>query len=143
PRDRRARAGARPGERPPSRGSSRARAGQGRVLAIPRDRALEAGAERRPRLEAEELARPRSVEAPPRLAVRHLRVPDDLALEARELADQLRQVTDRDLPSRAEVDRLRAVVAVGREQQTFRAVVDVEEFARRRAVAPQNDALGR
>ena len=53
-----------------------------RLLAVPGDRALEPLAKRRPRLEAEQLARARRVDAAPRLAVRPRRVPGDASLEA-------------------------------------------------------------
>ena len=81
----------------------------------------------------------RRVEAAPRLAVRHRRVPHDLAFEAGELRDQLGELADRDLDARAEVHGLGAVVALGGEHEPFDAVVDVEELARRRAVAPEHD----
>ena len=67
------------------------------------------------------------------------RVPRDLAVEAGQLRDQLGQIADRDLVAGAEVDRLGAVVPLGGEHEPFDAVVDVEELARRRAVAPEHD----
>src|SRR2546430_8836711 len=75
--------------------SSRLRGGDcARVLAIPGNRPREAFTERRPRLEAEQLARAPRVEATARLAVRHRGVPLDLAFETGELCDQLRQLAD-------------------------------------------------
>ena len=56
--------------------------------------------------------------------------------------DELGGLADRGLDARAEVDRLRAVVALGREDEAVDAVVDVEELARRRAVAPEHDLVG-
>src|SRR5882672_1377030 len=104
---------------------------------IPGNRPLEPFAQRRLRAEAEELLRTRSVELATRLTVRHRRVPDQLAVEARELGDQLRELADRRLDTGAEVHRLRAVVALGRQQHPLRGVIDVQELACRRAVAPE------
>ena len=87
-----------------------------RGRAIPGDRPLEPLAERRPRPEAEELARRARRRAAARLAVRHRRVPDDLALEADDLGDELGE--SRGSRSRSPVPRLTglgAVVALGRE----------------------------
>src|SRR5437868_3838001 len=80
-----------------------------RLLAVPGDGSLQALAERRVRLEAEELLRARRVECPARLAVRHRLVPGDLPREAGELRDQVGEVADRDLLARADVDRLGTV----------------------------------
>ena len=43
----------------------------------------------------------------------------------------------------AEVDGLGAVVALGRQDDPFRRVIDVEELARRRARPPDLDASSR
>src|SRR5436190_14445989 len=101
------------------------------VVAVPHNRLLEPVAQRRARLEAEQLTRAGRVHAPAWLAVRHRRVPGDLALEADDLRHELREVADRDLLAGTEVDRLRAVVTLGRQDQPVDAVLDVEELARR------------
>jgi len=101
------------------------------VLAVPRDRALEPFAQRRARLEAEEVAGASGVEAPARLAVRHRRIPFDLACEARELCDLFRKLANRDLDAGAEVHRLCTVVLLRGQHQPFDAVIHVEELARR------------
>jgi hypothetical protein len=54
-------------------------------------------------------------------------------------ADQLGEVLDRDLLAGAEVDRLVAVVPERCEHDPLGAVVDVEELACGRAVAPEDD----
>src|SRR5690349_11586651 len=112
-----------------------------RVLPIPRNRSLEALAERGGRAEAEPLGGARRVEVTSRLPVRHRCVPRDLAGEAGQLGDQLGELADCRLDAGAEVDRLRVVVAICGEQQAVHAVLDVEELACRRAVAPENDLL--
>src|SRR5207253_4468973 len=90
---------------------------------VPGDGALEPFAQRRSRLEPEELAGTRRVEPAARLAVRHRLVPDDPPLEAGHVGDGLGELADRDLLSRAEVDRLGAVVVARREQDPLDAVV--------------------
>src|SRR4051794_35765362 len=114
-----------------------------RDVPIPGDRLLEPLTQRRASTEAEELLRACRVELSPRLAVRHRRVPHQLAVESRQLRDQLRQLADRRLDARAQVDRLDAVVPLGRQGQTLGCVVDVEELARRRPVAPQDHLAAR
>src|SRR4029450_6737006 len=68
-----------------------------------------------------------------------VRAPADLAGEAGELRDGLGEVADRDLDAGAEVDGLRLVVALRGEPDPLGGVLDVEELARRRAVAPEHD----
>src|SRR6478735_9976337 len=109
--------------------------------AVPRDRPLQALGQRRLRLEAEQPLRLRGIERAARLAVGHGRVPADLAREARQLGDRRGQLADRGLDAGAEVDRLGAVVELGRTDEAVRAVLDVEELARRRAVAPEHDLV--
>src|SRR5579862_790478 len=111
------------------------------VIAIPGDRPLEPLAKRGACLEAEELTRARCVQAAARLTVRHRRVPGQLSLEAGELGDRLGELANRGLDAGAEVDGLGPVVPFRGEQQSFGAVVDVEELAGRGAVAPQDDAV--
>src|SRR5258708_279395 len=110
-----------------------------RLLAIPSDRAREPVPELRPGLEPEQLPGLCDVESAARLAVRHRGVPGDLALEAGQLGDQRGQLTDRYLLPRPEVDWIGAVVVLGGEQQAVGGVLDVEELAGRRAVAPEHD----
>src|SRR4051812_34818389 len=114
------------------------RRGCDRVVAIPGHGALETFAQRCLRLEAEQLARAGCVDASPRLAVRHRRVPGDLPPEADDVGDELRELADRDLLARAEVHGLGSVVALGCEHDALDAVLDVEELARWRAVAPEH-----
>ena len=90
-----------------------------------------------------QLARARRVDAAARLSVRLRRVPPDASLESRHARDELGEVADRDLLAGAEVHRLGRVVAIRREHEPLDAVVDVEELARRRAVAPEHDLLRR
>src|SRR5829696_10486054 len=101
------------------------------LRAVPGDGALETFAERRPRLEPEQLPGTRGVERTARLPVRHRRVPDDLSREAGRVGDGLGELADGGLDAGAEVDRLGAVVALRREHQPLDAVVDVEELAAR------------
>ena len=63
----------------------------------------------------------------------------DLAREAGDVGDELRELADRDLGAGTEVDRLVAVVALGDQHQALDEIVDVEELAGRRAVAPEHD----
>ena len=49
------------------------------------------------------------------------------------------QIANRDLPPGAQVDRLRAVVALGRQHDPLRRVLDVEELPRGGARAPDLD----
>src|SRR5437868_6306463 len=106
---------------------------------IPGDRPLDALAERRVRLEAETLPSARRVQPAPRLPVGLRGVPDRLALVPRRLGDELGQVADRDLLAGPEIHGLAVVVALCREQQPFRTVLDEEELTGRRAVAPEHD----
>ena len=91
------------------------------------------------RLEAEALLGARDVQPPSRLSVGFAGVPDEAALEARRLRELPGQVTDRDLDAAAQVDRIAGVVSLGRQHDALGRVLDVEELARRRAVAPQHD----
>src|SRR5581483_6187718 len=84
------------------------------LFAIPRNRLLQAVAQRRPRTEAERRRCARRVECAARLSVRHRFVPPDRTVEARQLGDRLRELADRDLDARADVHRLRVVVALRR-----------------------------
>src|SRR5262249_61633687 len=84
---------------------------------VPGDRLLEAHAERRLRLEPEQLTGARRVEAAARLPVRHRGVPADLALEAAQLGDKLGKLAARDLLARAGTDRLGSVLVLRREQE--------------------------
>src|SRR5215216_6777015 len=110
-----------------------------RVLAVPRDGAGDPFAERRPRLEPEQLFRPRRVELPPRLSIRLRRVPDDFAVEAGRLGDHVCELLDPNLLARPQVDRVDAVVPEGGQHDALGAVVDVEELPGRRPVAPEDD----
>src|SRR3954452_11267681 len=103
------------------------------MLAEALDRAGEALAQRRRRLEAHPLPGARDVEVARRLAVGLRGVPLDLARVADEGADRLGKVADPGLDTRADVDRLGAVEALGGEEQGAGGVVHVEELARRRA----------
>ncbi len=58
-------------------------------------------------------------------------------------AIELGELADRDLVAAAEVDRLGAVVPLCGEQESLGAVVDVQELARRRSVAPEHDSRRR
>ena len=83
--------------------------------------------------------RARHVEPAARLAVRLAGVPDEAALVARPpCAIFCGQIADRDLLAAAQVDRVAGVVTLGREHDALGRVLDVEELARRRAVAPQH-----
>ena len=128
---------------PPRRGSRRLRPGRARFRGTTRPSSRGLRAASCARSEAEQPLGARGVELPARLAVRHRGVPDDLAVEAGHLGDRLGELADRRLDTGAEVDRLRPVVALGGEQQPVGAVVDVEELAGRRAVAPEHDLAGR
>ena len=109
-------------------------------VAVPGDRPLEALAERRPRAEAEQLARPARRRASAAAGRSASTCPSAISpSKPGQLGDELGQLADRVSDAGAEVDRLGAVVALGREQQALGAVVDVEELARRRAVAPEHD----
>src|SRR4051794_22581706 len=109
------------------------------VRPIPIDRLRQAGGERRAGAEPELVRGALDVEHPPRLAVRFRRVPHDLAFETCGLPDEHRQVVDRDLLAAAEVHRLALLVFFGGRDDAVRRIFDVEELARRRAVAPQHD----
>src|SRR5690349_63501 len=120
-------------------GSERDGALRSRGRRVPRNRAGEAFPEICRCAEAEGAARARDVERSPRLAVGLRGIEHDPSVEADELGDQLREVPDADLESSAEVDRLRRVVPLGRVHDAARAVLDVEELARRVAGAPAFD----
>ena len=81
------------------------------------------------RHEAEALPSPGGVQRPAWLAVGFGGVPADLALEPAQARDRLDQLADGDLVADAEVDRLVAVVALGRQRDPLRGVVDVQELA--------------
>src|ERR1051326_9202179 len=87
--------GSRAGSRSVSERASGSRV-RGLVLAVPRNRSLKALPQRRPRLEAEELARARPVDASPRLAVRLRLVPLDPPAEPRDVGDELGELANGD-----------------------------------------------
>src|SRR5262245_58579859 len=95
--------------------------------------------ERRPCDEAEALARPRDVQLPARLAVRLRLVPHEAPREPGRARDVVREVADADLDAVPQVDRVARVVALGGQQDAFGGVLDVEELARGRPVAPKHD----
>src|SRR5262245_4861551 len=111
--------------------------------AVPGDGALDPFAQRCSRLEAEELPRTSRVDASARLAVRLLLIPRDAALVSRHVGDELGEVLDGDLMGRAEIDRLGAVEAFRGQHESLDTVVDVQELARRRSVAPEHDLVVR
>src|SRR6266849_5929041 len=101
------------------------------LLHVPVDGATKSRAEVGLRPEAKALPGPAGVQAAPRLAVGLRRVPDDPPPEAGQLGDQRGQVPYGDLESGPEVDRGGPFERFGRQDDPFRAVLDVEEFARR------------
>src|SRR3954454_22923627 len=103
-----------------------ARGIHGRLRAEPGDGPLEPLAQRRARLEAEQLPGARGVERAARLAVRHRRVPDDLPRDPRQVGDQFRRLANRGLDAGSEVDRVAAVVPLRGERETLGCVLDVE-----------------
>ena len=76
------------------------------------------------------------------LTIRLARVPHNLAAESRQPRNHLYQVFA-DLERAAQVHRLAVVVAFRREhaKRAFRRVLDVEKFARRRTVAPDDNVV--
>src|SRR6187402_983663 len=80
--------------------------------AVPRDGPLETLAQRRLRLEPEELPRAGGVDAPPRLTVRLGPVPPDVTGESGDIRYERGQIADRDLARGADVRRVRAAVAL-------------------------------
>src|SRR5882762_1072656 len=54
--------------------------------------------------------------------------------------NELGELTDRDFLATAEIDGLGPVVAFGRERDRLRGVFDIKELARRRPIAPEDDA---
>ena len=57
-------------------------------------------------------------------------------------AIELGEFANRGLDPGAEIDRVRAVVPLGGKDETVGAVLDEEELAGRRPVAPEDDLLG-
>ena len=80
-----------------------------------------------------------NIELPARLAVRLRRVPADLAGEAGQSAISSARSRIAISSPDAEIHRLGTVVLLGGEHDALDGVVDVEELARRRAVAPEHD----
>src|SRR5262245_58437135 len=109
------------------------------MLLVPFDRPSQAILKERLRPEAELALGAAYVQTPARLAVGLAGIPDDIALEAGQPGDRLDEVADRDLHAAAKVDRLVALVALGRQHDPRGGVLDIQELARRRAVAPDLD----
>src|SRR5215216_5299456 len=80
------------------------------------------------------------VEAFVRHAVGLAGVESQLTLVSHDLAHSFRQLSDRRRLARTEIQRLRAVVARHRKESGISQVVDVDEFASRRARSPDVDA---
>ena len=79
------------------------------------------------------------IEAAAGLAVGFGGVPDDLAFEPAEAGDEFGQILDGDLAAAAEIHRFGRIVFFHREDESFGAVFDVEEFAADGAGAPGGD----
>jgi hypothetical protein len=122
---------------PPAAGS-----GRSDLLQVPVDRApqslLQAGAGAK----AEASRGAAGVEAPPRLAVGLAAVPLDRDLDPDQASDGARQLLDADLRAAADVHRLGRVVALGRTDDPFGGVLDVDELARRASRSPHRDRAG-
>src|SRR5687768_17827347 len=109
------------------------------MRAKPRNRLTQTLIHRRTRAESEELRGAAGVEHAPRLAVRLGRVPYDLAAESGLARDDPREIADQHFLAATEVHRFGAVVALRGGDDSLGRVLDIEELARRRAVAPQRD----
>src|SRR2546426_11452888 len=92
--------------------------------------------ERGPRLEPEARLRARRGEPPARLTVRLRGVPRNPAGEADLRGNGPDQILDRNFVTRADVHRLAAVVPFRGQHDRLRGILDIEELARRRPVAP-------
>ena len=119
------------------RGRSRRRRHRG---AVPGDGPVQAVGQRGRRLEAQQLLRPPHVQAAAGLAV---------GFVVSQTISPVKPVARRSSPARsrmviscrADVDRLGAVVALAASSNALGRVLDVQEFARRRAVAPEHDRV--
>ena len=90
---------------------------------------------------AEEIRSAGGVEGAARLAVGLGGIPNQLALETGQAGDHLGQVFDADLLPGTQVDRLGAVEELGGGQDAVGGIAGVQEFAGRRAIAPQHHFL--
>ena len=112
-----------------------------RVLAIPRDRLREASRSavraRKPKSFSAREASSERRGCPFGIDVSQTISPSKPVI----VGDRLGEISDRGLDTGAEVDRLGAVVALRGQAESFDAVVDVEELAGRRAVAPEHDLV--
>jgi len=106
------------------------------VSEIPGDRSLEALPERCPSAEVEALCGAIDVETTSRLPSRLLRIPDEPAFETCHVGDEQSEIANGDLLAGAQVDRLGPLILGRRAKERFRAVLDIQELARRRAVSP-------
>src|SRR5262249_13218916 len=122
------------------RGPSRGRLD---LRAVPGDGALEAVTQACPGAQAEEGLGLRGVEPPSRLPVRLRPVPAALPGEAGEIGYESREIPNRDLFARPQVHGLGSVVALRGEHEAVDTIVDVQELARWRAVAPEGDLVRR
>jgi hypothetical protein len=111
------------------------------LLRPPLDGAAQAGLEVGPRPEAELLLGPADVQAAAGLPIWLARIPFDLPLVADQLAEDRDEALDRDLTVGTEVDRLAPLVALGRQPDRLRRVVNIEKLAAGREVAPDLDGF--
>ncbi len=102
--------------------------GQRGAPAVPLDGRTQAVLQRRGRAKAEALPGEARVQAAARLAVGPRVVPADLAREAHQRGEQLSQLADADLLSGAEVHGLGIAVALARQHDRSRAVLDVQKL---------------
>src|SRR5207247_6464421 len=110
-------------------------------LPVPVDRPPQPFLQRVARLQPDEAIGALGARGPPRVPAALARVERDPARVAGEPGDEVHEVADADLPAGGEVHALRALEPLGGEHEAGREVLDVEEVARGRAVAP-DDELG-
>src|SRR5678816_4700028 len=108
------------------------------MLPIPLDGAPQPSGEVDRRREAECFARTRGIQLPTRLAIGLARVPHDAARVADFSGNHLREFADSDLVGRAQIHRVALVIALRGEDDALGGVIDVQEFPRRAAVAPDD-----
>src|SRR5919109_2822928 len=92
-------------------------------------------------LEAEQFVRAGHIQATARLPVGLRFIPNKLAIEADFGGNELRQLTNSDLFAGPKVYRLGAIVTLSSQHDGLGGVFHIEEFPRRRPIAPESDLI--
>ena len=85
-----------------------------------------------------QFTQPGSIQQFLRCAVRSFGIPIDAAFKTHNIGNYLRQLKDGLVPSPTDIDNFRFIVATHQKHTGIGQVVDMQEFAPRRARAPED-----